>query len=253
MGQSGARGFQGRATILSAALLAAIAAACATATHEVRIDAPLHAKLDTSSFRRVFVAGFLTGGSQELDVNEETVRLLRSQLRRKGPWSVIDADPLPLADLVVRETGALDATIRTEADLDRYDPLFTNADYWRRIGEEFEEPLIVTGTVLFRPHRAPVLSDNRAASLRQPDPRGLTPAATYRSLSGYLLQQRVVFIDGRTGARMHTEPLRLAVVYDQSINTPALAAYFELMDRLMPQVLNTIVSRQVSVSRALLR
>ena len=38
-------------------------------------------KLDVSPFQRVLVAGFVAGGTDDVDANQETVRLLRSQLR----------------------------------------------------------------------------------------------------------------------------------------------------------------------------
>jgi hypothetical protein len=235
-------------------LFAVLAGACSAATPalEVRIDAPFQAKLDTTPFQRVLVAGFLVGGSDDVDINEETVRLLRSQLRQNGAWAVIDAAPLPLTDVVIRRTGQKDTAIRNETDLDSYEALFSNADYWRQIGEEFQSPLIVTGTVLFRPHSAPVVRDPSAATAGSA-PQRSKPLTNYQVLSGYLMQQRVVFIDGRTGARLHTEPLRLAIVYDPQETTLPLAAYFELMDRLAPRVLDTIVTRKVPAVRALLK
>ena len=51
-----------------------------------------------SAFERVFIAGFLAGGTDDVDGNLETVRLLRSQLRMKSNLRVVDADVLPLMD-----------------------------------------------------------------------------------------------------------------------------------------------------------
>ena len=41
--------------------------------------------------------------------------------------------------------------IKDEKDLEPYDRLFANTAYWKRIGEEYQNPLIVTGSVLFVP------------------------------------------------------------------------------------------------------
>ena len=65
---------------------------------EVPVETPIHAKLDTSPFQRVIVAGFLGGGSKAIDANAETARLLRSQLRSKSQLKVIDADVLQLVN-----------------------------------------------------------------------------------------------------------------------------------------------------------
>ena len=56
------------------------AAGCAS-FYEIPIETPIAAKLDVSAFQRVFIAGFLSGGVDDVDGNLETVRLLRSQLR----------------------------------------------------------------------------------------------------------------------------------------------------------------------------
>ncbi len=61
-----------------------------TSFYEIAIETPIQPKLDVSAFRRVLVAGFITGGSEDVDANLETVRLLRSQLRTKSDLTVID-------------------------------------------------------------------------------------------------------------------------------------------------------------------
>src|SRR3954469_11361587 len=74
------------------------AAGCAS-FYEIPIETPIAAKLDVSAFQRVFIAGFLAGGTEDVDGNVETVRLLRSQLRMKSNLRVVDADALPLMDV----------------------------------------------------------------------------------------------------------------------------------------------------------
>jgi hypothetical protein len=99
----------------------------------------------------------------------ETVRLLRSQLRNKGIMRVIDADTLPLlesrqAERRRRERAARPdqqavappqdqdkaPVINDEKDLEQYQHIFANVAYWKRIGEEYQQPLIVTGAVSVR-------------------------------------------------------------------------------------------------------
>ena len=135
--------------------------------------------MDVSPFQRVLVAGFVAGGSEDLDANQETVRLLRSQLRTKSALKVIDADIMPLIAIAqdqnkaatADDTGAgntpgaagapadassqpatLPAKIKDENDLEPYERLFANTTYWKKLGEEYQNPLIVTGTILFMPN-----------------------------------------------------------------------------------------------------
>jgi hypothetical protein len=55
--------------------------------------------MDVTPFTRILVAGFISGGSDDVDGNLETVRLLRSQLRSKSTLRVIEAEVLPLVDI----------------------------------------------------------------------------------------------------------------------------------------------------------
>src|SRR5713226_7784576 len=84
----------------SLVLLGALALAGCTGFYEIPIETPIQPKLDVSAFQRVLVAGFISGGSEDVDANQETVRLLRSQLRSKSQLKVIDADILPLMEVV---------------------------------------------------------------------------------------------------------------------------------------------------------
>ena len=85
------------ATIASLVLLAAVSGC--TNFFEVPIETPISAKMDVTAFRRVLIAGFISGGTDDVDANLETVRLLRSQLRSKSSLRVIEAEVLPLAEL----------------------------------------------------------------------------------------------------------------------------------------------------------
>src|SRR5437667_5985188 len=92
-----------------AALAAAALMACGPDSYEIPIETPIQPKLDVSPFQRVLVAGFITGGSEDVDANQETVRLLRSQLRTKSQLKVIDADILPLMDIAQDQTKSANA------------------------------------------------------------------------------------------------------------------------------------------------
>ena len=88
-----------RRSLVLAALVAITAGAtlgCGATYFEIPIETPIRAKLDVSAFQRVLIAGFVAGGTDDVDANQETVRLLRSQLRSKSSLRVIDADVMEL-------------------------------------------------------------------------------------------------------------------------------------------------------------
>jgi hypothetical protein len=268
-----------RNAIAAAALaLAALVVACGTDYYEIPIETPIQPKMDVSPFQRVLVAGFVAGGTEDVDANQETVRLLRSQLRTKSPLKVIDADILPLIE-VAQDQGqagaqseethqagavgnggtsrpqgvALPNQIKEEKDLEPYERLFANTAYWRRIGEEFQNPLIVTGTVLFSPHSRSGYVQRDQEMFDQFGRRRVVPVRTYMERRGFILRPKFVFIDGRTGATMYSESYREEILYNAQQNTPALSSYFELMDRLVPNFLSALSSQKIKGTRVLLK
>jgi hypothetical protein len=253
-----------RVASLALGVALATAAGC-TSVYEVPIDTPIQAKLDVTPFSRVHVVGFISGGSEDVDANMETVRLLRSQLRTKSRLRVIEADPLPLQQVARQQaTGpaasadapagmAFPERIADEKDLEPYEALFANAAYWKKIGEEFQQPLIVTGTVMFRPHQASGIVTQEREVYDQFGRRQVVPMRVYMERKGYILRPKLVFIDGRTGAVLYQESYREERLYPSQQNVPALSSFFEQMDAVLPSFLNTLSTTRVRGSRIMLK
>src|SRR5678815_2510216 len=130
------------AKVLVSITAVALTAACAH-YYEIPIETPIKPKLDVSAFQRVLVAGFIAGGIEDVDANVETTRLLRSQLRTKSELRVIDSDVLPLVDVASegRDSGGAATApppIKEEKDLEAYEHVFANVEYWKKIGEEYQ-------------------------------------------------------------------------------------------------------------------
>jgi len=264
-------------------MLAAAAIACGPSYFEIPIETPIRPKMDVSPFQRVLVAGFVAGGSDDVDTNLETVRLLRSQLRTKSSLKVIDADVMPLIEIAqdqskppednkenaaagagaqtgadgattpaTSEAMALPKTIKEEKDLEPYERLFANTAYWKTIGEEYQNPLIVTGTVLFAPKTSNAIVQRDQEVFDSFGRRSTVPTRTFMERKGFLLQPKFVFIDGRTGTTMYSERYREEILYNAQQNTPALSSYFELMDRLVPNFLSALSDQKIRGTRVLL-
>lgn len=249
--------------VAAAAVVAALAVACGPSYFEIPIETPIRPKMDVSAFQRVLVAGFVTGGTDDVDTNIETVRLLRSQLRSKSSLRVIDADVMPLleiaqdqsrpeGDATGKDVLTLPKSIKDEKDLEPYERLFANTAYWKNIGEEFQNPLIVTGTVLFAPKTSNSIVQRDQEVFDSFGRRRTVPTRTFMERKGFLLQPKFVFIDGRTGTTMYSERYREEILYNAQQNTPALSSYFELMDRLVPNFLSTLSSQKIRGTRVLL-
>ena len=268
---------------LFAAAVAATVVACGPVSFEIPIETPIQAKLDVTPFQRVLIAGFVAGGTDDVDTNQETVRLLRSQLRSKSSLRIIDADAMSLLEIAQEQSrsggaeiaeaqpapekaavasaesdkaaqaAVLPAKIREEKDLEPYERLFANTSYWKRIGEEYQNPLIVTGTVLFAPHSRSGFVSRDVEQYNQYGVRQVIPTRTYMERKGFILRPKFVFIDGRSGATIYSESYREEVLYNAQQATPALSSYFELMDRLVPNFLSTLSSQKIRGTRVLLK
>jgi hypothetical protein len=265
-----------------------VVAAC-TSFQEVTIETPIKAKLDVSPFQRVLVVGFVAGGSEDVDANLETVRLLRSQLRTKSALKVIETDVLPLTELAQQQAkepikdsppgsapssdGAaaapvapqqapaqqppavmgLPTRIKDERDLQAYDQIFANVGFWKKLGEEFQNPLIVTGTVLFTPLARAGYVNKDQEVIDAMGVRSVQSVRTYQNRKGFQLKPKFIFIDGRTGTTIYSETFLEETLYSEQQNTPPLSSYFELMDRLIPRFLSTLSSQKIRGTRVLLK
>ena len=255
----------GRISLKLLSCVLAVGAARCASFYEIPIETPIAAKLDVSAFQRVFIAGFISGGTDDVDGNLETVRLLRSQLRMKSNLRVVDADVLPLIDVAsgrteggsgssqVREASQDAPEIKNEKDLQPYEHIFADAGYWKRIGEEYQNPLIVTGTVLFTPHSQAGMVQREVEVIDPLGRRRVEPRREYMERKGFILDLKLVFIDGRSGAQLPGEKFREERLYNQNDNTPALSSYFELMDEMIPRFLNILSTQKVRGSRILIK
>jgi hypothetical protein len=255
------------------------AAAC-TSFYEIPIETPIQPKMDVSMFQRVLIAGFIGGGTEDVDANLETVRLLRSQLRSKSNLRVIEAEVLQLAEIANGQAkgdippvpsigGAADGQqappqaqpaqpadavrIRNEKDLEKYQSIFADVAFWKKLGEEYQGPLIITGTVLFSPLATAGYVPVEREYFDQLGRRRVIQQRIYQERKGFTLQPKLIYIDGRSGATLYSETLREEILYNAQTNTPALSSYFELMDKLIPSFLNTLSTQKIRGTRVLVK
>ena len=270
------RGKSGGATVrlvLGLAILSAVGptVSCGGTIYEVPIEVPISAKLDISKFNRVLVAGFTTQTTEDMDLDAETTRLLRNQLRMSSRINVIDAEVEPLGDFseqTLEETGKLDEFDRLaenaqalgDEDISRQewidleqDKLLTDEEYWREIGEEYQEPLIVSGKLRFVSESRSGYSQSdryRRDTFGRPQ---LTRQNQFLERTGFVLSAELYFIDSSTGQTIHRERFTEEVIYGREEQVSALSSYFELMDRLLPNFLSILTPQTFRGTRILLK
>lgn len=226
---------------------------------EVPVETPLQSKLDVSAFRRILIAGFVTDlEDSDVDLSAETSRLLQNQLRSNTRLQVLEPDRPPLQDALekalekIGEGGSYNKDEKEQYRLEA-DRLLQDPEFWRKMGEEYQQPLIVAGKLNFE-------SQNRSGF--QPEERVVRTAAgqptlvrgnRYMERKGFTLSADFLFIDSKTGELLHKERFSEEVLYSEDQRVSALSSYFELMDRLLPNFLGVITPQRIRGTRVLLR
>ena len=110
----------------------------------------------------------------------------------------------------------------------------------------------MTGTVLFAPQQRSQFVQREQEVYDAFGRRSVVPVRTFMERKGFILAQKFIFIDGRSGATITSEQFREERLYNQNQNTPALSSYFELMDAVVPKFLNILSTQKVRGTRVLL-
>jgi hypothetical protein len=243
----------------SALTVAALFSAACASFVEVPVETPLSSKIDVSSFRRVLIAGFVTDpGDADVDLSSETSRLIQNQLRSGTKLQVLEPDRPPLGDALrtvqqnITPNGKFSKADREQYRLEA-DKVLQDAEFWRKLGEEYQSPLIVTGRLSFEEqNRSGFQSEERVVRDSSNRPR-LVRGNKYLERKGYALSAEFYFLDGRTGQLLHKEKFTEEVLYGEEQKISPLSSYFELMDRLLPNFLGVISPQKIRGTRVLLR
>lgn len=186
--------------------MAVLVSDCGPRVHRTRASLPADVQIGMARVDDVWVAGFITqAGKDKVDLNVETVRLVRQDLRRVSRARVVDAEPLTLASQAV----------------------FDDAAYWRRQAEDRRARLVVTGIVRLLLAPAQVVQRGRRTA--------------YLAQSGRTLDATVVVIDGRSGAVVARQTLPRRMLYADRDIPSGLPLYFEMMQQSRPDWLRAIV------------
>jgi hypothetical protein len=239
-------------------LFTVVSAAGCSSFVEVPVETPLQSKLDVSRFRRILIAGFVTDlRAADVDLSAETSRLLQNQLRSNTRIQVLEPDQPPLQialdNILARldEEGAYASEEKEQYALEA-ERLLEDPEFWRKMGEEYQQPLIVTGRLGFEDqNRSGFQTQQRIMRDATGTPR-LVRGNRYTERQGFSLSADFYFIDSKTGELIHKERFTEEVLYAERQRVSPLSSYFELMDRLLPNFLGVITPQKIRGTRVLL-
>ena len=222
-----------------ALLFAVLVSGCASFV-EVPVETPLKSKLDVSRFRRILIAGFVTDLQDvDVDLSAETSRLLQNQLRSNTRIQVLEPDRPPLQDALdnilarLDEEGSYVSEEKEQYALEA-DRLLEDPEFWRKMGEEYQQPLIVTGRLGFQgQNRSGFQPEERVVRDTAGSPR-LVRGNRYAERKGFTLSAELYFIDSKTGELIHKERFTEEVLYGERQRVSPLSSYFELMTASCP-------------------
>ena len=168
-----------------------------------------------------------------------------------------DRAPLQVAlDGVLVKLGAQGRLNREEKEQFRLeaDKVLQDPEYWRKLGEEYQQPLVVTGKLAFEVQDRSGFQAEQSVVRRSSDGRPtLIRGNRYTERKGFTLNADFYFIDTKTGELLHKERFTEEVLYSVDQHVSPLSAYFELMDRLLPNFLGVITPQKIRGTRVLLR
>lgn len=248
-----------RAPRHAAALFVGLTALACSSVLEVPVETPLQSKLDVTAFRRILIAGFVTDlEDSDIDLSAETSRLLQNQLRSNTRLQVLEPDRPPLQDALERalekigEGGSYNRDEKEQYRLEA-DRLLQDPEFWRKMGEEYQQPLIVAGKLNFESqNRSGFQPDERVVRRADGQPT-LVRGNRFMERKGFTLSADFFFIDSKTGELLHKERFSEEVLYSEDQRVSSLSSYFELMDRLLPNFLGVITPQRIRGTRVLLR
>ncbi|MFN8095169.1 MAG: hypothetical protein U0599_23650 [Vicinamibacteria bacterium] len=226
---------------------------------EVPVETPLQSKLDVSSFRRILIAGFVTDlEPSDVDLSAETSRLLQNQLRSNTRLQVLEPDHPPLQEALEKVLDKLGEQGRYSKDEKEQfrleaDKLLQDPEFWRKMGEEYQQPLVVTGKLGFESQNRSGFQPEERVVRRADGRPSYVRGNRYMERKGFSLSADFYFIDTKTGETVHKERFTEEVLYSEDQRVSALSSYFELMDRLLPNFLGVITPQKIRGTRVLLR
>lgn len=241
------------------ALTAALALTGCSSMIEVPVETPLQSKLDVSGFRRILIAGFVTDlDTTDVDLSAETSRLLQNQLRSNTQLLVLEPDRPPLQtalETALEKIGEGGSYSKDEKEQFRLEAerILQDPEFWRKMGEEYQQPLIVAGKLAFESqNRSGFQPDERVVRTGSGQP-SLVRGSRFMERKGFVLTADFYFIDSKTGEILHKERFSEEVLYAEDQRISPLSSYFELMDRLLPNFLGVLTPQKIRGTRVLLR
>jgi hypothetical protein len=211
-------------------LLAAASASEAWAkTIRVTIAVPMPSRIDMEGLHKVLVTRFrVEKETPEIDLNHETVAVLRRELRKKTNLEILDVEPPPLPE-------------------EPFADLLANTGFWRKLAEGHGADLVLSGEVGFQ------ISD-RSGYVQQDQISPVTGQRVRRTVfvnrEGFDINLHLFFIRGSTGKILYEDRFTGENTVSGGSND-RLAAFYTLFEQIEDDVLGIVGPARKTAQRSL--
>ncbi|HEX9428048.1 MAG TPA: hypothetical protein VGA64_09690 [Candidatus Polarisedimenticolia bacterium] len=212
--------------ILLAALLPSAAGA---KTLRATIAVPVPSRLDLQGVHRLLVTRMIVDKElPDFDLNKETIALLRSKLRKRTTFNVLDVEPPPLPEQPLPD-------------------LLANSGFWRRLAGSHEADLVIAGKISFE------VAD-RSGYVQVDETSPVTGQRVRRTRfidrEGFTLRMNLFFFRGSTGQLLYEDHFTGENTLNGAGND-RLTALFTVFEQFEDDVLGILTPMRRTAQRTL--
>ena len=183
-----------------------------------------------AGYDRVLVGNFVPAEISESNINDFAVRYFRRRITQRTFYETQDQVEDPL-----------DPTQRGE-------DVFADSEYWISRAEEARADLVLTGTIGLTTEEESQMLRER---IRTPEGE-VREVARFQDVVTYKVAFDVVVLRGEDGEKLLEKTLESDASFPVEAGTSHAEAVFETLERLLPQLLDTITPRRSEQSRYLI-
>jgi Tetratricopeptide repeat len=195
----------------------------------VTLTVPVPERIDMTGIRRILVTRFVVDHeAAEFDLGKEVVTALRRDLRLRAHLDMIDVDPPALPEQPLKE-------------------LLANTGFWRKMAEQHEADMIITGETSF------TVAD-RSGYVQMDAISPMTGQRIRRTQfverEGFILDLRLFFLRGSTGLLLDENHFNGEDTF-VGRGTDRLGGMFDLYEQMAEDIRGIVAPRLRQVQRSL--
>jgi hypothetical protein len=216
--------------LLACALLLALPFGAVTAgTVQVQVSLPVPERIDMTGIDSILVTrAVLLNDNPKVDMNKETVGLLRRELRKRTRLHVLDVEAPPLPEQPL-------------------DELARNPEFWKDLAAKYGADMILTGSLKYEiTDRSSFVTEDIISPITGQRIR----RTRFADREGFQVVFHVYFLRGRDGALLYDDEFSEDTTVDGKGNDP-LTVLFTMFEHIEADMFGIIATKQKVEPRTL--